>query len=78
VRRRWPGLWGRIYLSGFSLGANVIMNFLGTEVSTHASEFYSDTVPPVIICVCACDDASTEQHSTVYACDKEGTTLTRH
>lgn len=31
VRRRWPGLWDRIYLTGFSLGANVVINFLGKQ-----------------------------------------------
>lgn len=31
IHRRWPGLWERIYLSGFSLGASVVINFLGQE-----------------------------------------------
>lgn len=32
VRRRFP-IWDRVFLAGFSLGANVIVNFLGQEVS---------------------------------------------
>ncbi|KAG5189110.1 Alpha/Beta hydrolase protein [Tribonema minus] len=37
VRRRFPGLWDRVYLTGFSLGANVIINFLGQEQGQRAA-----------------------------------------
>lgn len=33
IHRRFPGTWDRIYLSGFSLGGNVIVKFLGEQVS---------------------------------------------
>lgn len=32
IHRRFPGTWDRIYLSGFSLGGNVIVKFLGEQV----------------------------------------------
>ena len=32
IHRRSPDTWDRIYLSGFSLGANVIVKFLGEQV----------------------------------------------
>ncbi|CAN0374571.1 unnamed protein product [Pylaiella littoralis] len=31
IHRRFPGTWDRIYLSGFSLGGNVIVKFLGEQ-----------------------------------------------
>ncbi|CAM9608442.1 unnamed protein product [Ectocarpus sp. 6 AP-2014] len=31
IHRKFPGTWDRIYLSGFSLGGNVIVKFLGEQ-----------------------------------------------
>ena len=49
IHRRFPGTWDRIYLSGFSLGGNVIVKFLGEQVCGAAKRMVDrccNLVPP--------------------------------
>ena len=38
IHRRFPGAWDRMYLSGFSLGGNVIIKFFSLLVGTSKNE----------------------------------------